>query len=72
MIKAEFINLGRNNVNRIVEVKDTKALHKEIDKHILFPGWGMDESDDPDLYFVYSGWNIVGSVRILSDNTQSK
>lgn len=71
MIKAEFINLGRNNINRIVEVKDTKALHKEIGKHVLSPGWGMEESDEPNLYFVYAGWNIVGHVKVLSDNNQN-
>jgi hypothetical protein len=67
MIKAQFIDLGRNNVNKIVEVKDTKALHKEIGKHILSKGWGMDETNEPNVYAVTSGWNTVGTVKILSE-----
>lgn len=34
-MKAQLIDLGRNNINKTVEVKDEKALHKEIGKHIL-------------------------------------
>lgn len=64
-MKAQFINLGRNNVNKIVEVKDVKALHKEIGKHILSKGWGMEETEDADIWAITSGWNTVGEVKIL-------
>ena len=67
MIQAQFIDLGRNNVNKTVIVKDTQALHKEIGKHILSKGWGMEQITD-DEYAITSGWNTVGKVKILSEN----
>lgn len=67
MIKAQFIDLGRNNVNKIVEVKDTKALHKEIGKHILSKGWGMEETKEPDVWAITAGWATVGTVKILEE-----
>lgn len=70
MIKAQLIDVGRNKVNKTVEVKDTKALHREIDKHILSKGWGMDftgEEEGKDVYAITAGWNTVGKVVILSE-----
>ena len=66
-MKVQFINLGRNNINKTVEVKNTKALHREIGKYILSPGWGMEETDEAGLYAVYAGMRTVGQVRILED-----
>jgi len=65
MIKAQFIDLGRNNVNKIVEVKNEGQLHKEIGKHILSKGWGMEPTEDPCMWHITSGWNTVGKVKIL-------
>jgi hypothetical protein len=42
MIKAQFIELGRNNINKVVTVKNERELHKEIGKHILSKNWGME------------------------------
>lgn len=66
-MKAQFIDLGRNNVNKVVEIKNTKELHKEIGKHIASKEWGMDETDDPDVWEITSGWRIVGKVKILEE-----
>jgi len=66
MIKAQLINLGRNNVNKVVEVKNTQDLHKEIGKYILAKGWGMEQTEDESLYTVTSGWRVVGHVKILN------
>jgi hypothetical protein len=67
MLKAQLIDLGRNKVNKTIEVKDTKALHKEVGKHILSKGWGMDETNEHNVYAVTSGWNTVGTVKILEE-----
>lgn len=67
MIKAQLIDLGRNKINKVVEVKNTQALHKEVGKHILSKGWGMEETEDIDVYTVTSGWGVVGYVKILSE-----
>lgn len=65
-IKAKFINLGRGNVNREVEVNSTRELHKEIQKHLGSKGWGMEESDEEkDLYEITAGFRCVGNVKIL-------
>lgn len=65
MIRAELINLGRNNINKKVEVKDIKSLHKEIGKHILSKGWGMEETEDPNVFDITSGWRTCGTVKII-------
>lgn len=67
MIKAQFINLGRNNINETVTVKNTKELHKEIGKHILSKGWGMEMTNVPNEYSITSGWANVGTVLILEE-----
>lgn len=64
-MKAEFIDVGRNKVNKVVEVKNEKELHKEIGKHILSKNWGMEETDTPDLWEITSGFRTVGTVKIL-------
>lgn len=64
-MKAQLIDIGRNKVNKTVEVKSVKALHKEIDKHILSRAWGLEETEDENVYSVTAGWNTVGTVKIL-------
>lgn len=67
-MKAQFINLGRNKVNKTVEFRSTRELHKKIAEHILSRGWGMEQSDeDPNLYYVTAGFRTVGEVRVLEN-----
>ncbi len=65
MITAQLIDLGRNKINKTVEVKNTKALHKEIGSHILAREWGMEETEDADVWEITSGWSTVGTVKII-------
>ena len=65
MIKAQFIDLGRNNVNKLVTVKNENLLHKEIGKYILSKRWGMEETNQPNVWAITCGWNTVGTVKIL-------
>lgn len=64
-MKAQLINVGRNNVNKTIICKDIKALCREIKKHILSPNWEMCEAETPDTYVVFAGINPVGEVKIL-------
>lgn len=66
-MKAQFIDLGRNNINKTVEVKNEKELHKEIGKHILSKGWVMEETEEKDMWAITSGWNTVGKVKIIEE-----
>lgn len=64
-MKAQLIDIGRNKVNKTIEVKDEAALHKEIGKHILSKGWGMEETVDPTTWHITSGFRVCGIVKIL-------
>ncbi len=65
MIKAQLIDLGKNKINRTVEVKNVDQLHSEIAKHILSINWEMEESETEGLYTVYAGFRNIGQVQIL-------
>lgn len=64
-MKAKLIDLGRGKVNKEIEVKNTKELHKEIGKHIASKGWGMDETEIPDLWEITAGFRTIGKVQII-------
>jgi len=64
---AKFIDLGRGKVNTTVTVKDTKELHKEIQKHVASKNWDMYETETPNVYAVDSGWRSIGKVEIISE-----
>lgn len=65
-MKAQLIDVGRNKVNKTVEVKNATALHKEIGKYILSKGWGLEETQEEDVYEVTAGLRTVGTVKILA------
>lgn len=67
-IIAEFINVGRGKVSKIVQVKDTATLHKEIGKLLASKNWGMEETDVPGKYEITSGWRSVGNVIVTDPN----
>lgn len=66
-MKAQLIDLGRGKVNKEIEVKNTKELHKEIGKHIASKGWGMEETEETNMWKITSGWSTVGKVKILEE-----
>lgn len=67
-MKAKLINVGRNSVNKIVEVKNAKELQKEIGKHLSSKGWGLElESESPERYSINTGWRTAGEVIILEE-----
>jgi hypothetical protein len=74
MIKAQLIDLGRGKVNKTVQVKTVKQLHKEIGKHLMSKGWGMIDTDMTPIDGVYeieAGFRSVGKVKIIEDTTNN-
>lgn len=64
-MKAQLINLGRSQINKVVEVKGRKELHKEIQRHLVSKGWYMDEVYELGTWVIYVGYRQVGKVKIL-------
>ena len=65
-MKAQLINLGRNNINKIVFLKDNKALSREIERCVMSPGWTIvEDPKDDNSYHVLRGMDIIGRVKIL-------
>ena len=62
---AQLIDLGNSKVNKTVVVKNEKALHKEIQKYLFSKGWGMYETNEPDVWEIEAGFRVVGKVKIL-------
>lgn len=67
MIKAQLINVGRSNINKTIEVKDVKSLHKEIGKYVISKNWGMEEGENENEWEITSGWRTVGKVIIIEN-----
>lgn len=66
-IMAEFINVGRWNINKTILVKDVPTLHKEIGKLLASKGWGIEETETPNKWQISAGYSIAGHVIIHSD-----
>lgn len=65
-MKVQLINLGRNNINKIVFLKDNKALNREIDRCVMIPGWTLvKDPRDYNSYHVLHRMDIIGKVKIL-------
>ncbi len=68
-MELTMINLGRNNINKTVIVKDEKAMWREIRKHLMSKSIELSETDEPNKYDVYVGtFRSVGQV-IIKPNT---
>ena len=65
-MKARLINLGRNNVNEEIHVKDETALKRVISKHVFHEDWTFEQSPrEEDERYVVHGMNVIGSAKIL-------
>lgn len=65
-MKAELINVGRNKVNKTIEVKNIKGIFKELDQHLRSKDVELIEADeDSTTYNVeVGGFRFVGKVKI--------
>ncbi len=60
-----MINLGRNNINKTVTIKNEKAILKEISKYLMSKNIELNETDELNKYDVYVGvFRKVGQVII--------
>lgn len=65
-MKVIISNLGRNNVNKEVYVKDFEALKREIGRHVIYDDWSLEESrKEEDEYYVIHGMDVIGTIKIL-------
>ncbi len=64
-MELQLINLGRNNINKTVVVKNEKAMWRELSKHLMSNGIELSPTDEPNKYDVYVGmFRNVGQVII--------
>jgi hypothetical protein len=64
-MELTMINLGRNNINKTVTIKNEKAILKEISKYLMSKNIELNETDELNKYDVYVGvFRKVGQVII--------
>jgi hypothetical protein len=64
-MELTMINLGRNNINKTVTIKNEKAILKEISKYLMSKNIELSETDELNKYDVYVGvFRKVGQVII--------
>ena len=64
-MELQLINLGRNNINKTVTVKNEKAMWTELSKHLMSRSIELSPTDEPNKYDVYvGGFRNVGQVII--------
>lgn len=64
-MEIQLINLGRNNINKTVVVKNEKAMWRELSKHLMSKDIELSETDEPNKYDVYVGvFRNVGQILI--------
>ena len=64
-MELQLINLGRNNINKTINVKNEKAMWRELSKHLMSKVIELSETDEPNKYNVYVGmFRNVGQVII--------
>ena len=64
-MKVQLINLGRNNINKIVYPADDKALQREINRHVLSTNWTLEESPKENEHYVLRGMDVIGTIKFL-------
>ena len=68
-MELQLINLGRNNVNKAVIVKNKKEIWRELSKHLNSKSIELSETDEPNKYDVYVGvFRNVGQIIIKQSN----
>jgi hypothetical protein len=63
-MKIQLINVGRNNVNKTLTVKNEKELWKELRQHILSRYIDLQETETPNTYNIFAGMRTVGQIKI--------
>jgi len=66
-MKYKLINIGRDKVNRIVDVVHINRLHKEVKQHLFSPNIDLITDDNGETFRVYAGVRNVGTVERIYD-----
>lgn len=65
-MKVQLINLGRNNVNEIVHVRDQAALERLISRNVFYDDWEFEQSPrEENEYYVIHGMDVIGTIKTL-------
>lgn len=62
-MKYKLINIGRNKVNREVDVPNEDDLYGEVGKHLMSRNIDLMTQDDGKTFKVYAGFREVGTVE---------
>lgn len=66
MTKYKLIDIGRDKINREVEVKNESGLIKEVMKHLMSREVDLISEDDGKSYMVLvGGWRPVGKIEMV-------
>lgn len=68
MIKVQLIDVGKNKVNEVVEVKNEQQLNKVIGQHLISKHWDLEETGEVNVWKVMTGWRMAGKVKILESD----
>ena len=62
-MKYKLINIGRDKVNREINIDDQNQLMKEVKKHLLSRDVELITDDEGESFRVYAGVRRVGTVE---------
>jgi hypothetical protein len=66
-MKIQLIDIGRDKINKIVEVISAEAALEEVSKYLRNSIVELQETENPDIYnVVVGGLRTVGQVKILN------
>ena len=70
-MKAIIRNLGRNKINKEIEIKSILDLEKEIGRYILSKNWFFEAIDDS-TYLVIAGFRVLGVVELKQTENENR
>lgn len=67
-MKLKLINLGRNNVNKELDIKTPSycAIVKEVKKHLASKYPDIEPTKDEHTFNVFAGYRNVGQIWVES------
>ena len=67
-MKYKLIDIGRDKVNRVVEVATSQDLLNEVSQYLLSRNIGLVTDDEGESFRVYAGVRRVGEIEIIKTN----
>lgn len=66
-MKYKLINIGRDKINREVEVEYPAQIFGEVKKHLMSHNVELITDDDGELFRIYAGYRRVGTVERIDN-----